>query len=80
MSPIKIRATYGSAIDTQDGNDITFTVCQEKFTFPFLVSKSLTQHVFLGYNFSKALHIGTTWNRNDQMCLIKNYKKNSYYC
>ena len=32
------------------------------------------QHVILGYNFSKAFHIGTTWNRNDQMYLTKNGK------
>ena len=32
------------------------------------------QHVILGYNFSKAFHIDTTWNRNDQRCLTKNGK------
>ena len=40
----------------------------------FLVSQSLTQHVILGYNFSKGFHMGTTCNRNDQMCLRKNGK------
>ena len=73
-SPITIRAGNGSDIDNQGECDITFRSGQEKFTFPFLVSKSLTQHVILGYNFSKAFHIGTTWNRNDQMCLTKNGK------
>ena len=39
-----------------------------------MVSQSLTQHAILGYIFSKAFYIGTTWNRNDQMCLKKNGK------
>ena len=73
-SPIKIRAANGFDIDNQGECDITFRIGQEKFTFPFLVSKSLTPHVILSYNFSKAFHIATTWNRNDQMCLTKNGK------
>ena len=73
-SPIKIRAANGSDIDNQGECDITFRIGQEKFTLPFLVSKTLTQHIIVGYNFSKAFHIGTTWNRNDQMCLTKNGK------
>ena len=28
----------------------------------------------LGYNFSEAFHIGTTWSTNDQICLTMNGK------
>ena len=31
-----------------------------------------TQDVILGYNFKKAFHIGTDWNRNDEMYLKMN--------
>ena len=68
-SPNKIRAINGSEIDNQDECDITFGIGWVEFTFPFLVSNALTQRIILGYNFSKAFHIGTTWNTRDQMCL-----------
>ena len=35
---------------------------------------ALTQDIILGYNFSRAYHIGTNWNNNDEMCLTRNGK------
>ena len=36
---------------------------------PFLVSNALTHDIILGYNFKRAFHIGTDWNKNDEMYL-----------
>ena len=73
-SPIKIRVANGCDVDDQGYSGITFRICQEKCTFLFLVSNSLTRHVILGYNLSKTTHIGTRWDRNNEMCLTKNGK------
>ena len=47
-SPIKIGAANGSNIDNQGECNITFRSGEEKFTFPFLVSQSVTQYAILG--------------------------------
>ena len=60
-SLIKIRAANGTIIDNKGECDITFRIGQTKFTFPFLCSNSLSQQFILGHNFSRAFHIGTTW-------------------
>ena len=59
-SPIKIKAANGTLIENKGECDITFKIGSIKFTFPFLCSAQLSQQFILGYNFSKAFHIGTT--------------------
>ena len=73
-SNILIKAANGSIIENRGECDITFRIGPEKFTFTFLVSNALTQDIILGYNFSRAYHIGTNWNNNDEMCLTRNGK------
>ena len=73
-SNILIKAANGSIIENRGECDITFRIGPEKFTFTFLVSNALTQDIILGYNFSRAYHIGTNWNNNDEMCLTRNSK------
>ena len=68
-SPIKIRAANGTLIENKGECDITFKIGPIKFTFPFLCSAQLSQEFILGYNFSKAFHIGTTWSADDTMSL-----------
>ena len=67
-----IKAANGSAIENKGECDITFKIGPASFTFTFLVSNELTQDAILGYNFSKAYHIGTDWNKNDEMMLTMN--------
>ena len=43
----------------------------EKFTFTFLCSDQLFQHIILGHNFAKAFHIGTWWDEDDNMYLTR---------
>ena len=62
-SNILIKAANGSIIENKGECDITFRIGHENFTFTFLVSNALTQDITLGYNFSKAYHIGTNWNK-----------------
>ena len=71
-SNIIIKAAEGSIINNDGECEITFKIGPATFTFPFLVSNALTQDVILGYNFKKAFHIGTDWNRNDEMYLKMN--------
>ena len=71
-SKIMIKAANGSTIENKGECDITFKIGPARFTFTFLVSNELTQDVILGYNFSKAYHIGTDWNKNDEMILTMN--------
>ena len=71
-SKIMIKAANGSTIEKKGECDITFKIGPARFTFTFLVSNELTQDVILGYNFSKAYHIGTDWNKNDEMILTMN--------
>ena len=59
-------------IENKGECDITFKIGPARFTFTFLVSNELTQDVILGYNFSKAFHLGTDWNKNDEMFLTMN--------
>ena len=73
-SNILIKAANGSLIQNKGECDITFKIGPQRFTFTFLVSNELTQDIILGYNFSKAYHIGTDWNKNDEMCLTRNGK------
>ena len=68
-SPIKIKAANGTLIENKGECDITFKIGSIKFTFPFLCSAQLSQQFILGYNFSKAFHIGTTWSADDTMSL-----------
>ena len=68
-SPIKIKAANGTLIENKGECDITFKTGPIKFTFPFLCSAQLSQQFILGYNFSKAFHIGTTWSADDIMSL-----------
>ena len=68
-SPIKIRAANGTLIENKGECDITFKIGPIRFTFPFLCSAQLSQEFILGYNFSKAFHIGTTWSADDTMSL-----------
>ena len=58
-SKILIKAANGSMIENKGECDIAFKIGPARFTFTFLVSNELTQDVILGYNFSKAFHIGT---------------------
>ena len=74
-SHIKIKAANGSSFENSGECDITFKIGNEEFTFPFLVSSTLTQVVILGYNFSRAFHIGTGWNKFDEMYLTINRKQ-----
>ena len=74
-SNILIKAANGSIIENKGECDITFRIGHENFTFTFLVSNALTQDIILGYNFSKAYHIGTNWNKNDEMYLTRNGKQ-----
>ena len=74
-SNILIKAANGSLIENKGECDITFRIGHENFTFTFLVSNALTQDIILGYNFSKAYHIGTNWNKNDEMYLTRNGKQ-----
>ena len=60
-SPIKIKAASGTLIENKGECDITFKIGLIKFTLPFLCSAQFSQQFILGYNFSKAFHIGTTW-------------------
>ena len=71
-SNIIIKAAEGSIISNDGECEITFKIGPATFTFPFLVSNALTQDIILGYNFKKAFHIGTDWNRNDEMYLKMN--------
>ena len=71
-SKILIKAANGSMIENKGECDITFKIGPVRFTFTFLVSNELTQDVILGHNFSKAFHIGTDWNKNDEMFLTMN--------
>ena len=75
QSNILIKAANGSIIENKGECDITFRIGHENFTFTFLVSNALTQDIILGYNFSKAYHIGTNWNKNDEMYLTRNGKQ-----
>ena len=68
-SNILIRAAEGSIIKNDGECDITFKIGPQRFTFSFLVSNALTQDIILGYNFKRAFHIGTDWNKNDEMYL-----------
>ena len=68
-SPIKIKVANGTLIENKGECDITFKIGPIKFTFPFLCSAQLSQQFILGYNFSKAFHIGTTWSADDTMSL-----------
>ena len=68
-SPIKIKAANGILIENKGECGITFKIGPIKFTFPFLCSAQLSQQFILGYNFSKAFHIGTTWSADDIMSL-----------
>ena len=68
-SRILIKAANGSMIENKGEFDITFKIGPAKFSFTFLVSNEMTQGIILGYNFSKAFHIGTDWNKNDEMML-----------
>ena len=63
-SKILIKAANGSMIENKGECDITFKIGTARFTFTFLVSNELTQDVILGYNFSKAFHIGTDWKNS----------------
>ena len=74
-SHIKIKAANGSSIENSGECDITFKIGNEEFAFPFLVSSTLTQEVILGYNFSRAFHIGTGWNKFDEIYLTMNRKQ-----
>ena len=71
----KNTETHKSTIDTNNhiGNKMTLAhnepIKVVQFTFLFLVSNALTQKIILGYTFSNAFHIGSTWNKNDKMCL-----------
>ena len=65
-SDIKIKAANGSSIENSSECDMTFRIGNENFTFPLLVSNTLTQEAFLDCNFSGALHIGTGWNKYDK--------------
>ena len=71
-SNILIKAANGSMIENKGECDITFKIGPVRFTFTFLVSNELTQDIILGHNFSKAFHIGTDWNKNDEMFLTMN--------
>ena len=71
-SNIIIKVAESSIISNDDECEITFKIGPVIFTFPFLVSNALTQNVILGYNFKNAFHIGTDWNRNDEMYLKMN--------
>ena len=73
-SRILIKAANGSMIGNKGECDITFKIGPEKFTFTFLVSNELTQGIILGYNFSKAFHIGTDWDKTNEMLLKMNGK------
>ena len=74
-SHIKTKAANCSSFANSGECDITFKTGNEEFTFPFLVSSTLTQEVILGYNFSRAFHIGTRWNKFDEMNLTMNRKQ-----
>ena len=64
---------YKWFIDWKKGEcDIAFKIGPARFTFTFLVSNEFTQDVILGYNFSKAFHIGTDLNKSDEMFLTMN--------
>ena len=65
----------GSSIEYSSECDITFKIGNEEFTFPFLFSSTLRQEVIVGYNFIRALHIGTGWNKFDEMYLTMNGKQ-----
>ena len=62
-------------IENKGECDITFKIGPIKFTFPFLCSAQLSQQFILGYNFSKAFHIGTTWSADDTMSLTHQGKR-----
>ena len=64
-----MKAANDTLIKNKGECDITFKIGSIKFTFPFLCSAQLSQQFILGYNFSKAFHIGTTWSANDIMSL-----------
>ena len=71
-SSVKIRAANSTFISNRGECDVTFTINKERFTFPFLCSDQLFQQMILGHNFSKAFYIGTLWNVDDVMSLIRN--------
>ena len=71
-SSVRIRATNRTFIANKDECDITLKINGERFTFPFLCLDQLSQQMILGYNFSKAYHIGMLWNADDVMSLTKN--------
>ena len=43
----------------------------ERFIFPFLCSDQLSQQIILGHNFSNAFHIGSWWDRDNNMYLTR---------
>ena len=53
---------------------MTFVSSDERFTFPFLCSDQLSKQIILGHNFSKAFHIGTSWDQDDNMYHTKQGK------
>ena len=71
-SSVRIRATNGTFIANKGECDITLTISDERFTFPFLCSDQLSQQMLLGHSFSEAYHIGMLWNADDVMFLTKN--------
>ena len=71
-SSVRIQATNGTFIATKGECDITLKINNERFTFPFLCSDQLSQQMILGYNFSKACHMGMLWNADDMMSLTRN--------
>ena len=71
-SKVIIKAAQGSIIDNSGECEITFKIGPAQFTFPFLCSNILTQGIILGFNFKQTFHIGTDWNRNDEMYLKMN--------
>ena len=69
---ILIKAANDSIIEKKENMTLLSKLGPVRFTFTFLVSNKLTQDVIVGHNFSKAFHIGTDWNKNDEMFLTMN--------
>ena len=69
---LNLEVAEGPIVSSDGECEITFKICPATFTFSFLVSNALTQDIILGYNFKKTFHIGTDWNRNDEMYLKMN--------
>ena len=72
LSNCRIRATNGTFIAIKGECDITLKINDERFTFPFLCSDQLSQHMIPGHNFSKVYHIDTLWTADDVMSITKN--------